>query len=280
MKVKNIVVDDNGNPVLEESKPVFEFEDGSKAPVDVPSLFEKIGSLNNEAKNHRLKAKELEEKYSVFDEIEKPEEFLKKAKEALSTVENLKDKELVEAEKVEQLKRSVAESYQQKIKTLEENLQSRIKELEEIGSKDKATIRSLMIKGAFDSSKFITEKTVLTPDIAYSAFGNNFRIEEVDGEPQVLAYDSKGERIFSIANPGEPASTEEAIEIIFNKHPQKDSLLIADSSGSGRKSMKETKLGAKTYSLDEWNLAIQQATPEEERSLIQKKARGEVVVKT
>ena len=102
-----------------------------------------------------------------------------------------------------------------------------------IGKKDEI-IRNSLIRGAFDRSDFIRTRTVLTPDIAYDSFGKFFQIEEEEDGDQVrvFALNRKGDKIFSKSNPGEYASTEEAIGLIIQEYPQKDLILRTHGGGS------------------------------------------------
>jgi hypothetical protein len=67
-------------------------------------------------------------------------------------------------------------------------------------------------------------------DLVEARFGGQFRIE--DG--QVVAFDGAGNRIASPANPGEPASFDEALAIIVQAYPYRDTILKGTGArGSG-----------------------------------------------
>jgi hypothetical protein len=250
MKIK---LDENGKPVLsEDGHPVyiFEDEDGSEEkPVNVPSLFDKIRELNNEAKQHRLAKKELAEKYKTLEEmeLENVEEFVKTAVKNAETISNFNDKDFKSAAEVEKIKQGVKESYEEKMKELEKNLHLIKSESDNLIQQKDQNIRKLLIRGAFDSSDFIREKTVLTPDIAYDAFGKFFNIEEEDGNLQVFAVSKSGDKLFSKTNPGDYAGTEEAIELIIREYSKSSDIMRASSggndsvSGPSRKGQKTTE---------------------------------------
>ena len=59
-----------------------------------------------------------------------------------------------------------------------------------------ASIRTLLVKGIFDSSAFLKDKTVLPSDVAYASFGRHFEVKEENGELRVVAT-MNGQPIFS-----------------------------------------------------------------------------------
>jgi len=95
-----------------------------------------------------------------------------------------------------------------------------------------ASIRTLLVKGIFDSSAFLKDKTVLPSDVAYASFGRHFEVKEENGELRVVAT-MNGQPIFSRSDPGTFAAPEEALEAIIDKYPMKDRILKAPDGGSG-----------------------------------------------
>ena len=95
-----------------------------------------------------------------------------------------------------------------------------------------ASIRTLLVKGIFDSSAFLKDKTVLPSDVAYASFGKHFEVKEENGELRVVAT-MNGQPIFSRSDPGTFAAPEEALEAIIDKYPMKDRILKAPDGGSG-----------------------------------------------
>ena len=100
MKLK---LDENGNVVVQDGKPVYVYDDGKEVAYDVPAAVAKIGSLNAEAKQHREAKEAAEAKLKAFDGIENAEA----AKKALETVKNLDDKKLIDAGEAEKVKAEV-----------------------------------------------------------------------------------------------------------------------------------------------------------------------------
>ncbi|MDE3939039.1 hypothetical protein NUS40_11790, partial [Glaesserella parasuis] len=65
MKLK---LDENGNVVVVDGKPVYIHDDGKEIPFDAPQAMQKISSLNAENKQHR-EAKEKAEAEKVRQEV-------------------------------------------------------------------------------------------------------------------------------------------------------------------------------------------------------------------
>ena len=67
MKLK---LDEQGNAVLQDGKPVYVHDDGKEIPFDAPAAMQKISGLNTEAKQHREAKGTAEAKLKAFDGIE------------------------------------------------------------------------------------------------------------------------------------------------------------------------------------------------------------------
>lgn len=225
--------DESGNIAVIDGHPVWQYDDGKEAPFDAGSVLQRIGALTGESMARKNRIKELETRYAPFQEIQDPTDFLTKAQQAMEKVANFNDKDFVAIGEVEKVKAAVAESYKTKLAELEKGYKTQLEERETlIKTKDKG-IHQLLVKGAFASSSFIREKTVLPPDVAFDSFGKFFQIEEIDGQPQAIAVRPNGEKIFSLREPGSYASADEAIEILVNERKDKDSLLRSSPGGSG-----------------------------------------------
>jgi hypothetical protein len=203
----NIKVGENGNPLVqEEGKEPYE--------LDAFHLKSKVNELNEEAKKHRLSAKELQEKLDKFEGIDDP----KKAKEALQTVQNLEDQKLIDAGKAEEMKKQIQDQYESKLSEKDQALSERDQQ-----------IHKLVVSNAFANSQVVNEKTILPPDVAEAYFGKNFTVEN----GQAVAYDQNGNPIHSREKPGEPAPFDEALDYLVENHPQRDRLIKGNPGGSG-----------------------------------------------
>jgi len=212
MKLK---LDDKGQAVLQDGMPVYIHDDGKEAPFDAAGTLATIKARNAEAKSHRERAEAAEAKLKAFDGIEDPDV----ARKALQTVANLDQKKLVDAGQIETVKAEINKAWEAKLTDADK----RAKELEQ-------QLYGEIVGGAFARSKYIADKTVLPPDLAQAAFGSRFKVEG----GKLKAYDADGNAIFSRKNPGAAADFDEAIEILVDAYPRKDSILRADNRpGSG-----------------------------------------------
>jgi len=203
----NIQVGENGNPLVqEEGKDSYE--------LDAFHLKSKVNELNEEAKKHRLSAKDLQEKLDQFQGIDDP----KAARDALKKVQDLNDAQLIDAGKAEEMKKQIQEQYEQKVSEKDQALSARDQQ-----------IHNLVVSNAFANSQVVNEKTILPPDVAEAYFGQNFKVEN----GQAVAYDQNSNPIYSKQKPGEPAPFDEALDHLVENHPQKDRLLKGNPGGSG-----------------------------------------------
>ena len=225
MKLK---LDDEGIAVLQDGMPVYVHDDGKEIPFDGARAFSKISELGAENKSHRERADALAAQMKAFEGVNAEE-----ARKALELAKNIKDGDLLKADKVEELKKQYLKSIEESFSAKEKALLEKITESEKtLASKDDS-IRRLLIKGAFDSSKFLTEKTTLPPDMAFTHFGKHFTVEDHNGDLRIVAKDSDGNTILSRTRHGDAATPEEAIESIIEKYQFKDHILKSTPGGAG-----------------------------------------------
>lgn len=239
MKLK---LDENGNVVVENGMPVYVHDDGKEVPFDAAGAMAKIKELNAESKGHREAKEKAETTLKAFEGLDPA-----KAREAVELAKNLKDGDLLTADKVAELKRNIEKSFTDSHTAKERAFQEKIEALNgELLRRDQA-IHRLLIKGAFDTSTFLKEKTTLLPEFAFNTFGKFFTVETVDGELRAVAM-KDGQPILSRTNPGQYASAEEAIEALVDMHPQKEMILRAkDPKGGGSGPSKSTPPGQKPW---------------------------------
>lgn len=225
---------DDGHVVLnEESKPMVVDENGKEFALDYNGLYSKIPSLNEEAKKHRLKAQEYEQKLKLFDGIEDLEAWKSQAQEALEKVQTLDQSQMVAAGEVEKLKAEMEKAFVGKHQKALEQFEKAKQDYEAKLSEKDGLLYKMAIRSEFAKSPTISEKTVLPPDIAEVYFGKHFKVEVHNGEPIVVGYLPSGDMVFSSERPGEPADFEEAIQAIISAYPLKDRILKGSASGSG-----------------------------------------------
>ena len=180
MKLK---LDDQGHAVIQDGKPVFVHDDGKEVAIDVPAMQTRIGDLNEESKNHRLKAKDATEKLAGFEGIEDAEA----ARKALTIVKDLEDKKLIDAGEAEKVKAEIKQAYEEKLAEAGKALTAK-----------EGEVFKLMVGGAFGNSEFVGDKLTVPADMVQAMFGSQFKVEE----GKVVAYDGAGS--LGTASSGQP----------------------------------------------------------------------------
>jgi hypothetical protein len=217
MKLK---LDDAGHVVVQDNKPVYVDDNNREIAFDYPSTLATISRLNGESKTHREAKEAAEGKLRAFEGIDDPE----KARKALETVKNLDDKRLVDAGEVERIKAEAKSAFDEQLKALEK----KHKPVEAERDSLRSELKQERIGMAFGRSKYIGEKLAIPVDLVQARFGSNFDIE--DGK--IVAKDAAGNRVYSLAKPGEIAEFDEALEILVSHYPNRDNILKG-SGGSG-----------------------------------------------
>lgn len=238
MKLK---LDENGNVVVVDGKPVYIHDDGKEIPFDAPQAMQKISNLNAENKQHREAKEKAEAELKKFDGIEDAA----KAKEALKTIENLEAKKLIDAGEAEKVKQEAIKVYEGKV--AEANAKA---------EKLQSQLHAELIGGSFARSKFVAEKLAMPVDVAQAFFGKHFSIDE---NGKVLAKDSNGNEIFSRVSAGERAGFEEALETLVNAYPNRDQILKGSQSSGG---------GANPTGTGQAILKRNQMTPEQVQAFV------------
>ena len=256
-------LDENGKPVFDTNGIPQFMQDGGSEPtaIDVNSLYDQIRARGGEAQTHRVEKEKLQTQLKSFEGLD-PEA----AKKALEMVKQLDESKLLDAGKVEELKHKITQEAQQKIDNLTKALEEANAKANTVAKEKESVIHGLLVKGAFESSQFLREKTVLPPEFAYASLGSYFGVEYGDnGKPQVVAKDAQGNPLFSPGNPSAYASPEEAIKLLIEQHPQRDALLknAAPNGGSGTNGG-GGRSGAKTMSRKEF----QQLLPEDQMARV------------
>nr|DAO57678.1 MAG TPA: minor structural protein GP20 [Caudoviricetes sp.] len=249
MKLK---LDDNGNVVLREGIPVWVANDGAEIAYNVPDLVNKISAVNAESAGRRKELDDLNAKFKPFEGLD-PE----KAKAALETVANLEAGKLIDAGKVEEFKAQVDQGWKVKLEDKDKAHVKEIEKLTEALDSKNAAIRNLVVRGAFEASTFLREKTTLPADMAYAAFGKHFEVKEENGELKAVA-SLDGQPIFSRSNPGTFASPEEAIEALIEKYPYKERILRDTMpGGSGATKPSFVSAARNPWAKESWNVGEQ-----------------------
>ncbi len=212
----------------DKKMPVFIHADGREAPFDADTTVSTISRLNGEAKSHREAKEAAETKLKAFEGIEDGEA----ARKALELVKNIKDGDLIQAGKVQEIKDAAAASAKQAVAEATRLAEVQKQELLDTNSKLTADLNNHIVGGSFAGSKFIAEKLAIPADIAQKVFGDRFKVES----GKLVPLGADGNPIFSATRHGEHADFDEAIQVMVGQYPNKDMILRASgSSGGGSK---------------------------------------------
>ena len=137
-----------------------------------------------------------------------------------------------------------------------------------------------MIGNALSGSPYLDKHTNTTADVRQAILGKHFRVEKLDdGSMMTVAYDEEGNKIFSPNEPGRLATTEEAISILWNRYPYKDTYAKSGISGSSSSGNPGGLTGKNSYTRNEWNEMLLKATREEKAVMAQKVMKKEVTIR-
>lgn len=202
--------DADGNLILDNGNPVYVTADGREMVTESGT----IARLNGEAKTQRERAEAAEKAFEPFKGLDAD-----KARKAVETVSKIDAKTLIDAGEVDRVRDEIGKTYTAQISERD----NKIAELT-------GTVDTMNIDKAFSSSKFVADRVAVPLDMFQDRFAKNFKREE----GKLVPYDATGSKIFSAKRAGEIADFDEAVEILVNAYPYKDSILKApDAGGSG-----------------------------------------------
>lgn len=243
--------DEEGKVVVVEKDgikmPVYVDKDGKDIEVNAPVLFQKISDVSSEAKGYRKEKAALKEQLKIFDGIEDLAKWKEDVDKNTETIKNLTDKELVDAGKVEEIKKQMKDVHAEEVKNIHKSYETRDLDYQEKLKTKDATIYNLVVSSKFAQSPLFSgpePKYILPPEIAETYFGKHFRVEEGNNGLNAVGYLDKDTPIYSRKNPGELADFHEALETIVDNYPLKDRITRATGGGSGAGGGSgETKVG-------------------------------------
>lgn len=248
MKLK---LDEKGNVVLQDGKPVYVHDDGKEVAFDAPATVATISRLNAEAKSHREGKEAAEKLLKAFEGLD-----AEAARKAVEQMQNVDAKKLIDAGEVEKVKADIARSFAEKLDAAEKR-----------AADAEARFADSEIGRAFAGSALLVGESArytLPPEVARATFGKYFAMK--DGK--ISATDSNGNPIYSREKPGELAGFDEALSSIVEGCSFKDSITRSTgSSGSGAQNGTSGTAGKQTQgnfggSRDERMAALKMRFPE------------------
>lgn len=210
MKLK---LDDAGHVVVKDGHPVYVHDDGKESPFDAAGTMATISRLNGEAKSNRERAEKAETSLKTFEPITD----VAAALSAIETVGKIKDKKLIDSGEVDRVREAAKKAFDDQLAPV-------------VAERDtlKAALVSEKVGGSFARSKLIAEKLAIPADLVQAKFGNSFKLV---GDA-VVAFGPDGKEILSKKN-GDVAGFEEALEILIDAYPYKDSILKGTGASGG-----------------------------------------------
>jgi hypothetical protein len=204
-------MDAEGKIVVNNGNPVWVDANGGESMLDGGT----ISRLNGEAKALRERAEKAEAAAKAFEGLE-----AEAARKALETLGKIDQKKLIDAGEIDKVRDEISKGFTEQqtlLKTENETL--------------KNTLDTTRRENLFATSKFATER--LTPagrDLIKTMYGTNIKFE--DGKPVV--YYPGGEKVYSKERMGELADVDEALSLLVDRYPHKDSILKpSNQSGTG-----------------------------------------------
>ncbi len=240
MKLKTVEVNGKTYAEISDGKPIYIAEDGRETPFDAAHTISTISRLNGEAKGHREAKEAAEAKLKAFEGIEDGEA----ARKALETVKNLDQGQLMTAGKVDEIRAAAKKAAEEQIAAVQKSNLEKIKALSAERDGFERQLYDEKVGGAFARSKFIADKLVVPSDMVKAMFASRFAIEG----GKIVGKGADGQPIYSRINHGNPAEFDEALELMIDGYPHRDSILKGTgASGSGARPGLGSN-GAKTMS--------------------------------
>lgn len=203
-------VTEDGTVEMKDGNPVYIDASGREMLV----RHDTISKANAEAKSFREAKEALETQLKDYDGLD-----AKLAREAIEKLKKIDAKQLIDAGKVDEVKQQIQSEYEKQLRekdSLADQLQQRL--------------NNMQVDSIFSQSDFVRNNIAVPQDMFEASFRNYFKVE--DGK--IVAYDKSGNRLMSKQNIGEFATPDEALKLLVESHPQKDTILKADTgNGSG-----------------------------------------------
>jgi hypothetical protein len=210
------------------------------------TLSDTEAKLLKEVMEKKAEKEALEAKLKQFEGIDpaKIKALMAQAEKAEADAKEAEKKKLEQAGDFDRVKAMMAEEAKKALEAKD----AEAKQTKTALDQAMATINKLTVGSAFANSAFITEKTVLTPDIAQATFGPFFDV--IDG--QVVAFNKprgENERTKLVGALGENLGFEAAMQKIVESRSDKEKLLRSNL-GNGASSRTNNDVTRRTTSTE------------------------------
>lgn len=214
---------------LDENKlPIWKHEDGQEVPVNFAGTLESIRDLSSKNKEFKTKLSEYEKQLKNFEGID-PE----KSRKAIDIMSKLDEGKLVDSGKRDEAIQKAIEAKDAEWTAKHQSIEKAFNDANETLKNKDATIFNLMVSQKFTQSDFLNKQTSMTPDVAAIKFGQNYKIEDVDGKLKPVAYYPNGEKIYSLKNPGKVADFDESFQALWQNYEYKENYMKDTPGGPG-----------------------------------------------
>jgi hypothetical protein len=198
-------LDADGKIEMRNGNPVWIDANGGEAEMGGDT----ISRLNGEAKTLRTRAENAEKALKPFEGLE-----AEAARKALETVSKIDAKTLIDAGEVDKVRNTIKSEYDTQIG-------ERDKKYSDLESR----YNRKLVDDVFNTD--FMANVAMPRDFFVAAMRDHFKVE--DGG--VKAYDRNGNPLMSKRKVGEYADTSEALELLVDMHPQKETILRANPGG-------------------------------------------------
>jgi hypothetical protein len=226
--------------VVKDGHPVYVHSDGKEVPFDASGTLATIKRLNGEAQGHRERAETADERLKLFGDLDPV-----KAREAIETVGKIDAKKLIDSGQVDQVRAEAKKAYDDQLTKLEEKYKPVVKKAAQL----EAALVAEKIGGSFARSPFIAEKMAIPADIVQARFGDAFKL--IDGK--IVAHGKDDKPLYSRINGGEIANFDEALEILVDDYPYRDSIMKGTGASGGGSNGGAGSGGKKTLTRTQFN---------------------------
>lgn len=189
-----------------------------------------ITRLSGEAMQHRKDKEAAQATLKAFEGLDPT-----KAREAVTLVDKIDKKQLLDAGKVDELTKQIQDQFTEKLAASDK-----------VNADLRNNLNKTKLVNAFSTSEFVKDKLALPMDVAQSYFSSNI---EFDDNGNMSFKGPDGNPVMSKTKIGEKADFNEALALLVENNPNRDALLKGGNhQGSGNNGGGGGgKPGVKTY---------------------------------